>query len=106
LVGSKLQQGTVQNCSLELMEKVVKEVLSEAADALFKILERDESGTHPAWITLSKIDYLLGKTNERKTFKINEAVLPRYPRNADRRGLRRRNPKVQDYAKSVGSFQG
>ena len=48
------------------MEKVVKEVLSEAADALFKILERDRSGTHPAWITLSKVDYLLSRNNERK----------------------------------------
>ena len=85
------------------MEKVVKEVLSEAADALFKILERDQSGTHPAWITLSKIDYLLGKTNERKTLKINEAVLPRYPRFTGGR-VRGRNPKVQDYAKSAGSL--
>lgn len=88
------------------MDKVVKEVLREAADALFKILERDESGTHPAWITLSKIDYLLGKTNERKTSKINETVLPRYPRFTGGRRVRRRNPKVQDYAKSAGSLQG
>ena len=87
------------------MEKVVKEVLSEAADALFKILERDKSGTHPAWITLSKVDYLLSQTDERKTSKINEAVLPRYPRFTCRRWVRRRNPKVQDYAKSVGSLQ-
>ena len=86
------------------MEKVVKEVLSEAADALFKILERDGSGTHPAWITLSKVDYLLSRNNERKTSKINEAVLPRYPRFTGGR-LRRRNPKVQDYAKPVGSLQ-
>tara|TARA_Y100001937_G_scaffold96987_1_gene131934 strand:+ start:309 stop:572 length:264 start_codon:yes stop_codon:yes gene_type:complete len=87
------------------MEKVVKEVLSEAADALFKILERDRSGTHPAWITLSKVDYLLSRKNERKegTSKLIEAVLPRYPRFTGGR-VRRRNPKVQDYAKSVGSL--
>ena len=48
------------------MEKVVKEVLSEATDALFKILERDKSGTHPAWITLSKIDYLINQNHKRK----------------------------------------
>lgn len=103
MVGSKLQQGTVQNCSLELMEKVVKEVLSEAADALFKILERDDSGTHPAWITLSKVDYLLSRNHERKTSKLTKAVLPRYPRFTGGR-VRRRNSKVQDYAKSVGSL--
>ena len=72
MVRQELQQRTVSYWPLELMDKVVKEVLSEAADALFKMLERDSIGVHPAWITLSKIDYIINR--ERRASNINETV--------------------------------
>ena len=103
MVRQELQQRTVSYWSLDLMDKVVKEVLSEAADALFKMLEEDSIGVHPAWITLSKIDYIINR--EKRASNINETVLLRHTKFTDRRGVYRCNPKAQDHTRSVGSIQ-